>query len=81
MPQEVISENDRATANLARMEASVVGGSSKTEKKKVDKRHFLKKLKETQKKQFEYLTILAMVLGSASLGYSFLRKKLIKSGS
>ena len=75
MPQEVISNNDRATENLARMEASVARGSAKSQKKKVDNRHFIKKLKETQKKQLEYLTILAMALGSASFAYSFLGKK------
>lgn len=75
MPQEVVSQNDRASANLARMEASVAGAAHQSSKKKVDKTHLLKKLKETQKKQLEYLTILAMFLGGVSLGYSFLGRK------
>ena len=74
MPQEAVSQNDRAAANLARIEASVAGVSHKSAKKKVDNTHFLKKLKDTQKKQLEYLTILAMILGSISLGYSFVGK-------
>ena len=76
VPQEGISQNDRAAANLARMEASISGSSnSKKEKSKGDSSKILKELKETQKKQLKYLTILAMLLGGASLGYSFIKKK------
>jgi len=76
VPQKGLSQNDRAAANLARMEASVAGASSaKATKKKSDSTKFLKKLKDTQKKQMEYLTIIIMILGAGSLGYSFIKKK------
>lgn len=76
VPQEGLSKNERAAANLARMEASVAGKSSTASgKKKSDNSKFLKELKETQKKQLQYLTIIAMVLGAGSLGYSFIKKK------
>jgi len=76
VPQKGLSKNDRAAANLARMESSVSGGSSsKAGKKKSDTSKFLKELKKTQEKQMEYLTIIAMLLGAGSLGYSFIKKK------
>ena len=75
VPQEGFSKNDRAAANLARMEASVSGKSSASSgKKKSDNAKFLKELKDKQKKQIKYLTIMAMVLGAGSLGYSFIKK-------
>ena len=74
VPQKGLSKNDRAAANLARMEASVSGGSSKKEKKS-DTSKFLKELKKTQEQQVEYLTIIIMILGAGSLGYSFIKKK------
>jgi len=76
VPQKGLSKNDRAAANLARIEASVSGkSSSKATKKKSDTSKFLKELKNTQKKQMEYLTIIVMLLGAGSLGYSFIKKK------
>ena len=76
VPQKGLSKNDRAAANLARMKSSVSGGSSsKVGKKKSDTSKFLKELKNTQKKQMEYLTIIIMILGAGSLGYSFIKKK------
>ena len=75
MPQEGISKSEMAAANVARMEASVSGTGVSQEKPKQDSSHFLKKLKDTQKKQLEYLTIIAMILGAISLGYSFIKKK------
>ena len=75
-PQPALTKNDRAAANLARMEASVAGASSSTEKKsKPDTAKFLKELKNTQEAQAKYLTIIMMILGVGSLGYSFVRKK------
>ena len=75
-PKEGISANDRATANVARMEAKVKGQSSTQSKasKKSDAK-FLDELKDTQAKQLQYLTILAMILGVGFLGYSFMPKK------
>lgn len=76
VPQEGISQNDRATANLARMQASVKGSeSTKQTKQKSDNSKFLKELKGQQEKQVEYFTILIMILGAGSLGYSFIKKK------
>jgi len=75
-PKEGISANDRAAANIARMEAKVKGESSAQSKasKKSDSK-FLDELKGTQAKQLQYLTIIAMILGMGFLGYSFMPKK------
>jgi len=76
VPQEGMSQNQRAAANIARMEANVQGKSTaKSGKSKADSSKFLKELKEQQAKQIEYFTILAMLLGVGSLGYSFIKKK------
>jgi len=73
-PKVGISANDLASARLARMEASVSGrGSSKSGKQETPK--YKKLFENTQKKQMEYFTILVMVIGGASLGYSFIKKK------
>lgn len=76
IPQKGVSQNDRAAANLARMEASVKGSSTaQITKSKPDSSKFLDELKGQQEKQVEYFTILIMLLGIGSLGYSFLKKK------
>ena len=75
-PKEGISANDRAAANVARMEAKVKGqSSSQSKSSKKDNSKFLDELKDTQAKQLQYLTIMAMVLGVGFLGYSFMPKK------
>ncbi len=75
-PKEGISANDRAAANVARMEAKAKGSGSSSEKKaKKDDSKFLDELKDTQAKQLQYLTIIAMILGVGFLGYSFIPKK------
>jgi len=75
-PKEGISANDRAAANIARIEAKVKGQSSVQSKssKKSDSK-FLDDLKNTQAKQLQYLTVIAMILGVGFLGYSFMPKK------
>ncbi|MEN8304321.1 MAG: hypothetical protein ABFQ64_09640 [Campylobacterota bacterium] len=75
-PKEGISANERAAANVARMEAKVKGESSAQSKssKKSDSK-FLEELKKTQEKQLQYLTIIAMILGVGFLGYSFMPKR------
>ena len=75
-PKEGISANERAVANVARMEAKAKGQSSSQSKssKKSDTK-FLDELKGTQAKQLQYLTIIAMILGVGFLGYSFIPKK------
>ncbi|MDF1876584.1 hypothetical protein JHD47_01995 [Sulfurimonas sp. SAG-AH-194-L11] len=76
VPQKGVSPNDRATANLARMQASVKGTpATQKSKSKPDSSKFLDELKSQQEKQIEYFTILMMLLGAGSLGYSFLKKK------
>ena len=76
MPQKGLSANEKAAANVARMEAKVAGGSSSAKQSaKEDSSDFLQELKKTQAQQLEYLTILAMLFGVGFLGYSFLPKK------
>ena len=75
-PKEVLTQNERASANVARMEAKVAGGSSssKTTAKKDDAK-FLQKMQDTQAKQLRLLTIIAMIFGLGFLGYSFVKPK------
>jgi len=75
VPHEGVSKNDLAAQRVARMEASVSGVSSSTKPAKADGSHLSEALKSTQAKQMEYLTIIVMLLGGASLGYSFIKKK------
>lgn len=74
-PKEGLSENDKAAARIARMEASAKGKSSAQKAAKKDSSKFLDALKDTQAKQMQYMTILAMVFGVGFLGYSFMPKK------
>lgn len=75
-PKEGISANQRAAANVARMEAKVAGqNSQQSESSKKNDSKFLDKLKNTQAKQIQYLTIIAMILGIGFLGYSFMPRK------
>ena len=73
-PKEVLSANDRATANIARMEAKVSGnGASSKSSKSHSSSKILDELKNTQAKQMQYLTIIAMIFGIGFLGYSFIK--------
>ena len=74
VPQEGLSREQIAAANVARMEASVAGQNSGS-KKQADSTEFLKELKNTQEKQMQYLTIIALIFGVGFLGYSFIGKK------
>lgn len=75
-PKEGLSKNDIAARNVARMEAKATSSSSNGKKSvKKDDSKFLNELKSTQAKQMRYLTIIAMILGVGSLGYSFVKKK------
>ena len=74
-PKEVLTQNEIAAANVARMEASVARSSSSAKASKPSNTKFLKELKETQKKQLRYLVILTMILGAGFLGYSFMPKR------
>ena len=75
-PKEGLSANDKASARVARMEASAKGKSSSSSKSsQKDDSKFLDKLKDTQAKQVQYMSILVMVFGVGFLGYSFLPAK------
>ncbi len=75
-PKEGLSANQKAAANIARMDARTNAGSSTSSKsQKKDDSKFLNELKNTQAKQMQYLTIIAMILGIGFLGYSFMPKK------
>ncbi|MDD2791313.1 MAG: hypothetical protein PHU40_11720 [Sulfurimonas sp.] len=75
-PKEGVSEVEIAAANVARMEASVAGGSSKSSKATTpNTSKFLEEYKNTQQTQLQYLTIFVMILGAGFLGYSFIKPK------
>ncbi len=75
-PKEVLSENEIAAANVARMEASVAGRSvSPSKPVKSSSTKILQELKNSQKKQLRYFTILTMIFGIGFLGYSFIKPK------
>ena len=75
-PKKVLTQNEVAAANVARMEARVSGaqGSAKQNKPQSSSADILKHLKDTQEAQTRYLTILAMIFGVGFLGYSFMPK-------
>ena len=75
-PKEGLSQNEIAAANVARMEARAAGGSGSSKKSsQSSSAKILEELKNTQKKQMQYLTIIAMILGVGFLGYSFMPKR------
>lgn len=71
-PKEGLSENDKALARIARMEASVAGHSTKAHKKETDTSKFVENIKNAQEKQIQYFTILSILFGIGFLGYSFI---------
>lgn len=73
-PKEGLSANQRAAANVARMEAKIAGKAKSSRAGKKDESKFLKELKDTQAKQIKYLTIIAMIFGVGFLGFSFVKK-------
>lgn len=75
-PKEGLSENDKAAARVARMEASAKEKTlSKAGSQQNDTSKFMDKIKNAQAKQLQYMTIIVMVLGVGFLGYSFMPKK------
>lgn len=75
-PKQGLSANEKAAARVARMEAQVKGKSSSSQvSKEKDTSKFTDKMKSTQAKQMEYLTILGIVFGIGFLGYSFIPRK------
>lgn len=75
-PDEVVlSENEIAAINVARMEASVASAaSSAKESKTPDVSKIVEELKNAQEKQLEQMTLLAMAFGVGFLIYSFTAK-------
>lgn len=73
-PKEALSESEKAQARIERMEASARGGSASSISSQADTSKFLEKMKATQAKQIEYMTILAMLFGIGFVGYSFFSK-------
>lgn len=75
-PQKALTPNEKAAANLARMEAAVSGGSSQQLKSKEPKSSSISQaIRETQKKQLRMLMVMVMVFGAGFLGYSFLKNE------
>ena len=75
-PKEGLSKNEIAAANIARMESVVSRGNGQSSNpQKRDDTKFLETLKNTQKKQIQYLTILSMIFGIGFLIYSFIPKR------
>lgn len=77
-PKEGAAVNDVASANVARMEASIAGNSP-AKQKKPDASPFMEEYQKTKQKQIEYLTILVMIVGAAFFLYSFIKEKELKS--
>ncbi len=71
-PKNGMSENEKASANLARMEAQVSGSSQKPASSAQD---FRQVHAAHQAEQVRIFLILMVILGSASLVYGFLKKE------
>jgi len=75
-PKKVLTPNEIAAANIARMEASVARSQGRSTKKvESSSAEILKHLKNTQEAQNRYLTIIAMIFGIGFIAYSFMPKK------
>ena len=74
-PKKSVSENEKAAANVARMEAQVQGVGGTKQQKKPDTSPFAKALKAKQEQQIQYMFILAMIVGGGVFLYSFIAKK------
>lgn len=76
-PKKVLTQNEIAAKNVARIEARIAReqrGETR-QKKESSSSEILKHLKDTQAAQQQYLTIFSMLLGIGFLGYSFVKKK------
>ena len=74
-PKQDLSENERAAARIARMEAGVKGKTFNHASQEKDTSKFVDKIKDAQAKQLEYMTIIVMVLGAGFVAYSFMPRK------
>jgi len=71
-PKEGMSANERAAANLARMEAQVQGNSKKTASVADN---FSQSHEKHQQKQVRIFLILMVLFGVVFLGYGFIKKE------
>ena len=71
-PKEGMSANERAAANLARMEAHVQGSSKQTTS---SANHFRQSHEKHQEKQVRIFLILMVLFGVVFLGYGFIKKE------
>ncbi len=71
-PKEGMSENEKAAANLARMEAKVNGSS---QKKGSEPSSFMQEYKQKQKVQLQVFLIIMSIAGAGFLGYGFFKKE------
>lgn len=74
-PENVLSENEIAQANIARMEASLPQNVVSSKKQTPKSPSFMKAYKEKQKEHMRYLVIALIISGMAFIGYSFIKKK------
>ena len=71
-PKEGMSENEKAAANLARMEAKVSGSS---QKKASESSGFMEEYRQKQKAQVQLFLIIMTIAGTGFLGYGFFKKE------
>ncbi len=70
-PKEGLSENEKAAANVARMEAKASGTS---QQKASQPPSFMKEYRETQKTQLRVFLIIMVISGAGFLAYGFFKK-------
>ena len=71
-PKEGMSEDERAAANVARMEAQVSGSS---QKEATQPPSFMKEYKQAQEAQLRIFLIFMVISGAGFLVYGFLKKE------
>ncbi len=71
-PKEGMSENEKAAANVARMEAKASGNS---QEKASQPPSFMKDYKQTQKTQLRVFLILMVISGAGFLAYGYVNKE------
>ena len=71
-PKEGLSENEKAAANVARMEARM-SGTSVT--KPSSQSNFMKEYRQSQKAQLQIFIVIMVVAGAGFLLYGFLKKE------
>lgn len=71
-PKEGMSEDEKAAANVARMEAQVSGSSQKEASQPPS---FMKEYKQTQEAQLRVFLIFMVISGAGFLVYGFLKKE------